>query len=145
MTLLGDVYDMCPLTDKAKAGEHRFQLYHISTLAGPAPRNLKRILASVFNSKDINTLYGLLKPIERRFKLKYWGRIDTLCHHSIAFINYHTGHPVVYKASKLRKFSLEELAAERVAAELGDITDIESLISQYLLPASLKTVLLKHL
>ena len=145
MTLLGDVYDMCPLTDKVRAGEHRFQLYHVSTLAGPAPRNLKKILASIFNGKDINTLYELLKPIERRFKLKYWGRIDTLCHHSIAFINYHTGQPVVYKASKLRKISLKELAAQRVAAELGDIIDIESLIDQYLLPASLKTVLLKHL
>ena len=144
MTLLGDVFDLCPLTDKVGEGEHRFQLYHISTLAGPAPRNLKKILASVFNS-DINTLYSLLRQIERKSDLRYWGRISTLYHHSVAFVNIKTGQPVVYKASKLRKFSLEELAAEKVAAELGDIRDIESLIGQCLLPASLKTVLLKHL
>ena len=144
MTLLRDVIDMCPLSDRARNGEHKFQIYHISTLNGPVPRDLKRILASVFN-KDINTLYDLLRPIERKFRLQYWGRVDTLCHHSIAFINKQTGQPVVCKASKLRKISLEELAAQRVAAELGDITDIKSIIDQHLITASLKTVLLKHI
>ena len=144
MILLGAIYDMCPLTDQVGKGEHRFELYHVNTLAGPAPRKLKKMILSVFNS-NTNDLYSLLKPIERKFNLQYWGRIDMVDEHSIAFVNKETHQPVVFKASRLRKGSLAELAAQKVASELGDITDIESVINQGLIPASLRDILLKHL
>ena len=144
MTLLGDVFDMCPLRDQAREGEHVFQLCHISTLAGPAPRSVKRIIASVYNS-SINNLYNFLSPIEKEFNLQYWGRIDTLHQSSIAFVDKQTRLPVVFKASKLRKSSLAELSAQKVASELGNITDIELILEQRLIPASLKTILLKHI
>ena len=144
MILLGAIYDLCPLTDQIGMGEQRFELYHVKTLAGPATRKLKKMIASVFNS-DTNDFYSLLKPIEREFNLKYWGRLDMIDERSIAFVNKETHQPVVFKVSKLRKGSLAELAAQRVASELGNITEIESLVAQGLIPVTLRNILLKHL
>ena len=144
MILLGAIYDLCPLTDQIGMGEQRFELYHVKTLAGPTTRKLKKMIASVFNS-DTNDFYSLLKPIEREFNLKYWGRIDMINEHSIAFVDKETRQPVVFKVSRLRKSSLAELAAQKVASELGDVTDVETIIGQCSIPATLRSILLRHL
>ena len=100
MILLGAIYDLCPLTDQIGMGEQRFELYHVKTLAGPATRKLKKMIASVFNS-DTNDFYSLLKPIEREFNLKYWGRIDMINEHSIAFVRNSWGCPSIGKPTKI--------------------------------------------
>ena len=86
-----------------------------------------------------------IKPIEKKFDLKYFGRLVSLYSHKIAFINKKSEKPVIYKATRVKDSSLLGLTASKVSSQLGDKADIASLIEEGLIPAQLRGVLLKHL
>ena len=130
--------------DVIQPGEKVFQLFHVSKLAGSAPRKVKEIITSIYNS-DQDILFENIKPIEKRFDLKYFGRLVGLYSHKIAFINKKSEKPVIYKATRVKNSSLLWLAASKVSSQLGDKSDIASLIDEGLIPAELKDVLLKTL
>ena len=135
---------ICSDMNEIREGEQTFELFHISTLIGSAPKDFKKILTSIWNT-DIGKLYQNLKPIERRFNLEYRGRLDMFYEHKIAFIDKQTDEYLVLKASKFRECSLKKLAAAKVSSELGGITDVTSIIQQALIPIHLQDVLLKYL
>ena len=90
------LWSTCDMNE-IREGEQTFELFHISTLLGSAPKDLKKILTSIWNS-DIGNLIQNLKPIERRFNLEYRGRIDWHYEHKIAFIDKQTDEYLVLKA-----------------------------------------------
>ena len=79
-------------------GEKIFVKYHIFTLEGTVPRNLKKILDLIWNRK-CDDFYTLRRPIEDKFHLHYMGRSITLYQDVIFFMNKETGAEVILKAS----------------------------------------------
>ena len=130
--------------DVIQPGEKVFQSFHVSKLTGSAPREVKEIINSIYNS-DQDTLLENIKSIEKKFDLKYFGRLVSLYSHKIAFINKKSEKPVIYKATRVKDSSLLGLTALKVSSQLGDKADIASLIEEGLIPAQLSGVLLKHL
>ena len=53
--------------------------------------------------------------------------------------------PAILKASKLRGNWLQSIAAAKIASELENIEDIQSIVKQGLIPAQLENLLMKYL
>ena len=124
--------------------EYRFEKWHISTPSGLAPKDLKKVLTILWNT-DRNTIYEFLRPIKDRFQIKFVGQQFSLYEHTIAFLDTNTQQPVILKASKLRGSSLQSIAAVKIASELENIEDIQSIVKQGLIPAQLENLLMKYL
>ena len=124
--------------------EFRFEKWHISTPSGSAPKVLKKVLTIIWNS-DRNHFYRFLRYIENRFQKKFVGQQFMLYEHTIAFLDTNTLQPVILKASKLRGSSLQSIAAAKVASELENIKDIQSIVKQGLIPAQLENLLMRYL
>ena len=127
-------------------GEKIFVKYHIFTLEGTVPRNLKKILDLIWNRK-FDDFYTLLRPFEDKFHLKYIGQSITLYQDVIFFMNKETGAEVILKASKIRGFSLKDIAAAKISSQLNtaDEGSLSLIISEGLVPACLKDIILKYL
>ena len=137
-------------------GEKIFVKYHIFTLEGTVPRNLKKILDLIWNRK-FDDFYTLLRPFEDKFHLKYIGQSITLyqdennrksggiCERIIFFMNKETGAEVILKASKIRGFSLKDIAAAKISSQLNTADEGSLIISEGLVPACLKDIILKYL
>ena len=63
----------------------------------------------------------------------------------LLFLDTNTLQPVILKASKLRGSSLQSIAAAKVASELENIKDIQSIVKQGLIPAQLENLLMKYI
>ena len=124
--------------------EFRFEKWHISTPSGSAPKDLKKLLTIIWNT-DRNTLYEFLRPIKDRFQMKFVGQQFMLYEHTIAFLDTNTLQPVILKASKLRGSSLQSIAAAKIASELENIKNIQTIVKQGLIPAKLENLLMKYL
>ena len=124
--------------------EFRFEKWHISTPSGSAPKDLKKLLTIIWNT-DRNTLYEFLRPIKDRFQMKFVGQQFMLYEYTIAFLDTNTLQPVILKASKLRGSSLQSIAAAKIASELEDIKNIQTIVKQGLIPAKLENLLMKYL
>ena len=59
--------------DVIQPGEKVFKSFHVSKLTGSAPREVKEIITSIYNS-DQDILLENTKPIEKKFDLKYFER-----------------------------------------------------------------------
>ena len=125
-------------------GEKIFVKYHIFTLEGTVPRNLKKILDLIWNRK-FDDFYTLLRPFEDKFHLKYIGQSITLYQDVIFFMNKETGAEVILKASKIRGFSLKDIAAAKISSQLNTADEGSLIISEGLVPACLKDIILKYL
>ena len=127
-------------------GEKIFVKYHIFTLEGTVPRNLKKILDIIWNGK-FDDFYTLLRPFEDKFHLKYIGQSITSYQDVIFFMNKETGAEVILKASKIRGFSLKDIAAAKISSQLNtaDEGSLSLIISEGLVPACLKDIILKYL
>ena len=127
-------------------GEKIFVKYHIFTLEGTVPRNLKKILDLIWNRK-FDDFYTLLRPFEDKFHLKYIGQSITSYQDVIFFMNKETEAEVILKASKIRGFSLKDIAAAKISSQLNtaDEGSLSLIISEGLVPACLKDIILKYL
>ena len=127
-------------------GEKIFVKYHIFTLEGTVPRNLKKILDLIWNRK-FDDFYTLLRPFEDKFHLKYIGQSITSYQDVIFFMNKETGAENILKASKIRGFSLKDIAAAKISSQLNtaDEGSLSLIISEGLVPACLKDIILKYL
>ena len=131
-------------TDKVGDGENIFVKWHIFTLEGTVPRNLKKILDLIWNTKS-DYFYDVLRPIEDKFHLKYVGRRISLYQDVIFFMNKETQTHLILMASKIQGFSLKDIAAAKISSQLNTVDDGRLIISQGLVPASLKDLILKYL
>ena len=77
--------------------------------------------------------------------MKFVGQQFMLYEHTIAFLDTNTLQPVILKASKLRGSSLQSIAAAKIASELENIKNIQTIVKQGLIPAKLENLLMKYL
>ncbi len=131
-------------TDEVGDGENIFVNWHIFTLEGTVPRNLKKILDLIWNT-NTNYFYDVLRPIEDKFHLKYVGRRISLYQDIIFFMNKETQTHLILMASKIQGFSLKDIAAAKISSQLNTVDDGRLIISQGLVPASLKDLIPKYL
>ena len=60
-------------------------------------------------------------------------------------MNKETGAEVILKASKIRGFSLKDIAAAKISSQLNTADEGSLIISEGLVPACLKDIILKYL
>ena len=134
---------MPTLRDLYLDGKSVFVKSHVSTLEGSAPRSLKKLLASIWNSNRAR-IYENLQPIEIRHQFKYLGCSINLYEEKVIFRDMQNQEITVLKISRVGDISLKEFAAASVSSELGSAADIQLIIKQGLCPAHLKDVLVKY-
>ena len=143
-------------SEHQKPETRMFETWHISTPTGSAPRDLKKILKNIWNTKEfendkekIKYLEFLESEIEATYKLEFlvWGGCDKWPHDDFLGFqsNSHSQEKIMFRVSKKKVFSLLNIAAATVSLELEHINDIQSLIVNGCIPASLENILVKYI
>lgn len=131
-----------------------FDTWHISTPTGSAPKDLKKILKTIWNDQECEQIFlknlkeFIDKGLRDNFKLEFllWGDCDQWPHDDFwGFQSLNSQEKILLRASKKKVFSLRNIAAAAVSLELEHINDIHSLIVNGCIPASLENILVKYI
>lgn len=129
--------------------EKKFETWHVSSPSGFAPRDLKKMVKTLWDTYTQETQRAEhTHEIETKFKLELavwaegcqWPNQDFLGFHS-----FDSAQQILLRIRKTRGFSLQNLAAAVVCLQLEHIDDISTLIKNGDIPASTENLLLKYI